>query len=235
MQRIFLYALGAFILAWLVPFSGGSATLAAAAAVAAALLLAAVYVRALRRRDDLMEATGLELNKVRRLYHLGKNLGSDRHRQWFTELHGFVYGYLTAFDKLTFGRYQETNGHFRKLSYHLYQIPELATEKERVLYRDLLEAAGTVASARQRIQELWNGALPPRSWHGLLVLSAFAAAAVLSATGPADRLTTALLLAVIGAAIAIVRDADRFGGLAEENLSRKYVENLARLELGRKD
>ncbi len=233
-KRMLGVVIGAFVLALFAPVSAGSPGLAAASVVTTALLLAVAAQRALARRDQLTEWIAIELNKLRRIYHLGKNLGMEsRHRQWFTELHGHLYAYLTAFDKKNFSQYQEMNGHFRKLSYHLYQIPSLDTEKERVLYRDLLEAAGTVAGARQRIQELWNGKLPASFDRALLCIAVLSGAAVLWSMGPADRYTAAFVLATLGSAVVFVRDVDSMRVMAGDELSKRYVENIARLELSR--
>ncbi len=236
LKRMIVIAVLALVAAFLAPVAAGSAGLAAAALIAGGLLLALVLQRALRRYDQLGEWVAIELNKLRRVYHLGRNLGGEsRHRQWFTDLHGFLYGYLMAFDKKRFSQYQETNQQFRKLSYHLYQIPGLETEKERVLYRDLLEAAGEVAAARQRIQQLWNGGLPPRVWQGLLATAAAAALAIFSAMGPSDRFTAAFALTVLGGGVLLARGADNLSNLAGEDVSKRYVENIARLELKRDD
>ncbi len=233
-KRMLAIVAASFFVASFAPVSAGSAGLAASAVLVAALLLAIVVQRSLARRDKLAEWVAIELNKLRRIYHLGKNLGAEtKHRQWFTDLHGQLYAYLTAFDKKNFSQYQETNGHFRKLSYHLYQIASLDSEKERVLYRDLLEAAGTVAGARQRIQELWSGNLPRSLSNGLIVISVLAAFAVLGTMGPSDRLVTAFTLSVLGAAVVFAREADSMSAMAGEGLSKRYVENIARLELSR--
>lgn len=235
-KRLLAVLVASFALAMLAPVSAGSAALAAGAVFTSALLFALLLQRSLRRRDELNEWVAIELNKVRRIYHLCRNLGTEaRHRQWFTDMHGYVYGYLMAFDKKKFSQYQETNAQFRKLSYHLYQIPSLETEKERVLYRDLLEAAGVVAGARQRIQEIWNGGLPASVWNGLAILAFAAAAAVLTAMGPSDRFTAALVMTALGASAVMAREADDMRKMAGEDLSKRYVENIARLELKREE
>ncbi len=233
-KRMLAIVAASFIVASFAPVSAGSASFAAAAILTVALLVAVVVQRALARHDKLAEWIAIELNKLRRVYHLGKNLGAEtKHRQWFTDMHGHLYAYLTAFDKKGFSQYQETNGMFRKLSYHLYQIPSLDSEKERVLYRDLLEAAGVVAGARQRIQELWSGSLPKQLANGLIVLAIFAALSVLMAMGPSDRFAAAMTLSVLGSAVVFAREADSMRDVAGEELSKRYVENIARLELSR--
>lgn len=232
-KRLLIVAVVSFVLAFAAPVSAGPDSMAAGAVIATTVLLGVVLQRALKRRDELAGEIALELNKLRRIYHLAKNLSGGAHRQWFTDLHGFLYGYLTSFDKKNFSQYEESNGQFRKLSYHLYQIPSLESEKERVLYRDLLEAAGTVAGARQRIQELWHGALPNSVWTALVVMAAVSGAAVLFAMGPTDRIVAGLALTALGAAVTLAREADGLRLMAGEDLSKKYVENIARLELRR--
>ncbi len=205
-----------------------------AGALIVSIVFAIVLMRAMQRAEDLNEWIGLELNKIRRIYHLGKNLGTDpRLRQWFTDLHGHLYGYLTAFDKKDFSQYQETNGDFRKLSYHLYEVPALETEKERVLYRDLLETAGAVAGARQRIQELWNGGLPPSVWNMLLALAVLAGLGVLTTIAPGNGFQAGVLLAILTAEVSLVRDGDQLKTVQGKATAKRYVENIARLELRR--
>lgn len=232
-KRLLLVLACAFALVLLGPVQAGSPELAASAVVLTGVLLGFSAHRALSRRDDLAEEIAVELNKLRRVYHLGKNLGGERHRSWFTELHGHLYAYLTAFDKKSFSQYQETNGAFRKFSYHLYQIPSLDTEKERVLYRELLEAAGMVAGARQRIQELWHGGMSQSLWNVILLMAVLAASAVRMAMGPSDVLVAGLTVAALGCGLVYLREADDLRSLGGADLSKRYVENIARLELSR--
>jgi hypothetical protein len=231
-QLLLVFALS-FGLVLIGPVQAGSAELAAAAVVSTAVMLGFSAHRALSRRDDLAEEIAIELNKLRRVYHLGKNLGGERHRLWFTELHGHLYAYLTAFDKKDFSQYAQTNGAFRKFSYHLYQIPSLDTEKERVLYRELLEAAGQVAGARQRIQELWNGGMSGALWNVALSMVVLSAVAVRMAMGPSDQNVAVLVIATLGCATVFLRGADDLRSMGGGDLAKRYVENIARLELSR--
>ncbi len=232
-KQLLLVFVLAFAMVLLGPVQAGSAELAAAAVVLTGVIVGFSAHRAVSRRDDLTEEIAIELNKLRRVYHLGKNLGSEQHRQWFTELHGHLYAYLTAFDKKDFSQYQETNGAFRKFSYHLYQIPSLDTEKERVLYRELLEAAGQVAGARQRIQELWNGGMSPALWNVVLSMAAMSAVAVRMAMGPSDKNVAVLVIATLGCAVVYLRGSDDLKSIGGSDLAKRYVENIARLELSR--
>lgn len=222
------------IIVYVVPVSGGPAIYAGFAVFSVMLFLMAMLMRTLSRHDSLNKWMSLELNKTRRVYHLGKNLGEGDHlRAWFTELHGYVYGYLMAFDKKNFSQYQETNADFRKLSYHIYQIPELATDKERALYNELLDAAGTVAGSRQRIKQLWEGKFPRSVWHMLVIMKMAAFIAVLSSMGAVDRPVAALLLIVMEVGFLLVWEMDRMNTMGAEAMAGQYVENISRLELSR--
>lgn len=223
-------------LAIVVPPLGASPAYAVAADVAVVSMLGVVFLRAIKRREDLANWVAVELNKIRRVYHLGKNLGlSGEHRAWFTELHGHVYGYLMAFDKKDLSQYQETNGEFRKVSYHLYTIGQLANEKEKVLYREMLEAAGDAASARQHIQELRDGGLPAPAWTALYGLALLAAAVTYATVLPGERLAVGLTVAVLVVAFLISKDTDQLKTLNGRALAERYVENIARLELASHD
>lgn len=232
--KILLAVIAIFAIVYAVPVSGGSALYASVAVIGTMFMLAMMFLRSMRREDELNEWMALELNKVRRMYHLGKNLGESAHlRPWFTELHGYVYGYLTAFENKDFSQYQETNADFRKLSYHVYQIPELATEKERSLFNELLDAAGTVAGARQHIKQLWEGNFPRNVWAMVVVMGVAAWGAVLLSIGTVDRPVAALMLVVMEISALLVWDMDRMSTVSGNEMAAKYVENIARLELSR--
>ena len=223
-------------LALVFPIQGASPAYAVAAVVAVTSILGVVFLRAVKRHEDLANWVAVELNKIRRVYHLGKNLGlSGDHRGWFTELHGYVYGYLQSFDKKSLSEYQETNGDFRKVSYHLYTIGELATDKEKVLYREMLEAAGAAAVARQHIQELRDGGLPIQVWTVFYGLTTLAAAVTLTTVTPGARLAVGFTNAVLFIIFMIAKDTDQLKTLNGRALAERYVENIARLELARHD
>jgi hypothetical protein len=236
LKNVLLRVAVVFVLAYFVPVSSGPSMYASAAVLSVMLILAVVLLKAMDRHEALGEWIALELNKIRRVYHLAKNLGaSENLRQWFTEVHEYVYAYLSSFEGKNFSEYEETNAAFRRVSYHVYQIPELKTDKERALYDELLDAAGLVAGARQRIKEIWNGGLPRPLWNLLVLAAAAAGAAVLFAVGSIDRLVAALLLSVLVIAVTLVRETDTMRTLDGGALPKRYVENIARLELRRRE
>lgn len=230
---MYLVFIGSFALVLLGPVQAGSASLAASAVVLSAIIIGFSAQRAFSRRDEMSKTIALELNKLRRVYHLAKNLAGERHRQWFTELHGHLCGYLNAFEGKDISKYHETNAAFRKFSYHLYAIPTLDTEKERVLYRELLVAAGLVAGARQSIQEVWKRGLSPLLWNIILSISVLSAFAVRMSMGPSDKNVAVLVIAALGCSLVYLSEADDLDSQAPADFSKRYVDNIASLELSR--
>lgn len=209
-----------------------------AAALVFAVILMIVAHRATKRRQDLRSAVYLELNKLRRLYHISKNLtaGSNRFRPWFMEIHGNLHMYLAAFEGSKLTDYRQNNPGFRRLSYHIYTAPEMETNKERELYSDLLKTTGVVAETRQRIKELIGGRLEHPEWSWLLVASFTCILAVLASAdaSAASRLAVGMLIGVVLASIDYVWRSDRLEREMADWTGR-YVRNISKLEYRRRD
>ena len=142
---------GGLFFAMLVPLGDQAINpiLAIPVAVFVGMFTSFLVFQAAERRRFLLTTIALELNKLRRIYHLSKNLSvaSTRFRMWFTDIHGFLYEYLTFFSKKDFNAYNDSNALFRKLSYHIYTIPEVETKKEEALFEDLLRTTAVVAES----------------------------------------------------------------------------------------
>lgn len=238
--RLIVLTVGSLAFAVSVPATGdpfaGSALLPSAVIVAATL---SVLIReASARRTKLFESVRIELNKIRRLYHVSKNLSavSQRFRSWFTDMHGHVYGYLSSFAGKDFEAYDGFNAAFRKLSYHIYTIPELESKKEEALFQDLLRTAATVAESRQQIKELWDKRLSAYGWSIVLLMGTGLVMTAVLAMGEtiASRLSTGGLIASVLLALDLLWEVDTFAG-EKKWLAMRYVENVGRLELGRKE
>ncbi|MBN1585613.1 hypothetical protein JW899_04580 [Candidatus Uhrbacteria bacterium] len=236
--RAVLAALVGLAIALAVPASGqaGKHGIDVVTAVIFAAV-AAVYVRqALLRRRQLVTAVYLELNKLRRLYHISKNLAGDsnRYRSWFTEVHGNLHMYLAAFEGGSLTDYSRNNPGFRNLSYHVYSAPELETEKEKVLYADLLKTTGTVAESRQRVKDLLMSGLTSGDWSLMLLTAAAAVVSVLATadTGIAGRLSAGLAIGAVLAGLDYVRNIDALNG-DRVSLAARYVRNVSKLQYSR--
>ncbi len=209
-----------------------------AVAVFTVVIIAALFAEASRRRQKLFEAVRVELNKLRRIYHVSKNIAetSPKFRPWFTELHGRLYEYLTMFSGKDFGAYDGFNAGFRKLSYHIYTIPDVDTKKEEALFQDLLRTTATVAEARQQIKELWDNRLSAYGWTAvLLIATGYAVTAVLAMSDTlVSRVAGGISIVVALIALDMLWEVDTMAS-ERRAMAKRYVDNVARLELGRKE
>lgn len=192
---------------------------------------------AVTRRQKLLETVRVELNKLRRIYHLSRNISESTasFRGWFTELHKYLYEYLLGFENKDFESYDSFNAKFRKLSFHIYTIPDFQSSKDGALYQDLLHTTATVADARQQIKELWDNRLSSFSWIAALFLGAlFCFSISLSITDTiTSRLAGGAAVSAMLVVLGLLWDADALT-LEKRLLARRYVDNIARLELTRK-
>lgn len=220
------------------PFApAGSANLVALPAI---IIFAAVFgillSIATERREKLKESVATELNKLRRIYHLGKNLGTAIHlRGWFTDLHGFVYDYLGSFEKLDLAEYDKSNPLFRRISYHVYTVPDLREVKEQALYDELLSATAAVSDARQKIGSLVRGSFTRSHWFELGALAVVFTVATIAATSDLafSRFMTANVLASGYLLLVVFLEHDYWTETSDKHLGKEYVKNISRLELRR--
>lgn len=238
--RLAAMAVGGVLFALLVPLQNESVS--ESGRVPAALFMIGVglvfIIQAIERRRQLHSAVAFELNKLRRIYHIAKNLSvaDDRFRPWFTEIHGHLLAYLTSFNGKQFGQYEESNGLFRKLSYHVYTVPELQTNKQQVLYTDLLKTTGGIAEARQRIVETRDNRLSAYEWT-VFLLAVMAHILVTLQSTPdrmVDRVVAGVALVLGLLMVDLLWEIDTLEG--ERTLfPKRYVENMAKLELRREE
>jgi hypothetical protein len=236
--RLAVIVVGSLGVAYVVPAPVGAVSPVMVIPVSLVVIGAALafLMQAERRRRDLRETVAWELNKLRRIYHIAKNLSeaNQAFRPWFTELHGYLYQYLTYFGGKTMDAYEASNEDFRRVSYHIYTVPDFSNEREAALYQDLLDTTGEVARARQRIKMIRENGLPPSSWAVMLVAGGvFAAVVWTSLVNTAEfRLAAGLTFAGVLMLLELLRDADLMRA-EEAELAQKYVDNISRLELRR--
>ncbi|MBI4457449.1 hypothetical protein HY633_00610 [Candidatus Uhrbacteria bacterium] len=237
--RLALITVGSVVYVFLVPATGqadGSGA-AIATAVFAATMISFLIFQAAERRRLLLMTVSLELNKLRRIYHLSKNLSeaSQRFRGWFTEIHGFLTDYLSVFAKTKFSDYDDGSMAFRKLSYHIYTVPNLETKKEETLFEDLLKTTGVIAEARQQIREMQGSRLSAYSWITVLLIVAAVVIAQTLTVGDAaaSRLLAAVTIATALLSAELLWELDTLR-VEEGSLSKRYVDNISKLELSRR-
>jgi ABC-type multidrug transport system fused ATPase/permease subunit len=235
-----LISLDAFLLVSFIPAVGkaGMERLDLVSGVLASVVLGLLIFHAAERRSHLLQTVNLELNKLRRVYHLSKNLSdidSQRYRGWFTDLHGHLYKYMMGFSERDFSRYEESNNDFRAISYHIYKVPELRSNKEESLYDELLRTIAIVAESRQQIKEAKESGLSAFSWLIvlLLVLSAIVTAWLSMDATDASRVATGAVIAGFFFAVDLLWEVDTLAS-ERKDIARRYVDNISRIELRRR-
>ena len=236
--RLAVLSVGGLLLTLFIPLPANPApeTVRLPAALFMVGLGLVLLMRAIERRRRLYEAVAIELNKLRRVYHISKNMSSfdERLRVWFTELHGYLYGYLNSFANKDLSQYEFSHTDFRRLSYHIYTVPELNSVKEEVLYRDLLRTTAEIAELRQHVLETRDSRLSAYGWTVFLmsVLTFFVAVVASTPDGMVGRLVSGT---VIVGALLLVDLLWEIDSLQSERyvFPQRYVENVARLELRR--
>lgn len=238
--RLLLIAAGSFSFTSLIPASSvvGESRLDLVPGVLAAVLLGFMIYHAAERRRDLLQTVNLELNKLRRIYHLSKNLSdidSQRYRGWFTGMHGKLYDYMTSFADKDFRNYEDTNATFRELSYHIYKVPELRSNKEESLYDELLRTIAIVAESRQQIKEANESRMSFYAWVIiLLVVTGVMATAGLSVVDTVvARAASGIVIACTLFTVDLLWEVDTLG-TEQKEISMRYVENIGRIELRRR-
>lgn len=238
LTRLIVFTVGSFIAAFAVPAAAASRAEGAYLAVAifTGTMLSFLVFQAAERRRVLLMTVALELNKLRRIYHLAKNMAesSQRFRGWFTDLHANLTSYLSFFSGKKFSDYDDSAAEFRKLSYHIYTIPEVESRKEQALYEDLLKTTAIIAESRQNIHQIWNARLSAYSWVVVLLMDlGFVITALLAMTDSlAARLAGGISIATAFLAVDLLWEVDTLSS-EERELARRYVDNIAKLQLSR--
>lgn len=238
--RLAVMAVAGLLFAFLVPLQGDSVSdsgRAAAAFFMVGLGLVLVMQAAARRRQ-LHADVAFELNKLRRIYHICKNMSAadDRFRPWFTEIHGHLLAYLASFGGKKFSQYEESNALFRKLSYHVYTVPELTSAKDQALYTDLLTTTGAIAETRQRLVETRDNRLSAYGWTVFLLAVLGHVIVTLQSTHDvtAERVIAGVAIVAGLLLVDLLWEVDSLE--AEQTVfPQRYADNVARLELTRRD
>lgn len=108
------------------------------------------------RRRSLEEHILVELNKVRRINHLAKNIAllQPELQAWYDELHGHLEKYLEYFRAHDLEKYAGSNLLFRRVTRLVYSLPSRGFEIKGGLYGDLLSTTGSASEAREYVSNL---------------------------------------------------------------------------------
>jgi len=185
------------------------------------------------RRRSLQEMVLLELNKVRRINHLAKNIvvKQPELQPWYDEVHGCLEKYLEFFRDHDLGHYEESNRLFRRVTYLVYSLPKSQAGSGGDLYGELLGTVGSATEAREYVGNLIAPSVGGFQLGAVLLIS-LSLGIMSSAASPFN------LVSRSGAALAnfctflvleILYDYEFMAGKKKREMADQYVLNLQHL------
>lgn len=145
MRFLFLFILAGGIAAITFPFTGDFSLFVEAALWIYSLTVAFLIDKAIGRKNTLRENINIELARLRHIHHISEQLGKVFSRK----IDKLLLGYEKLIEQ-EFLSYHESTTAFRKLSHAVYSF-EPKTEKEGILYADLLHTLQDLTLGRQSI------------------------------------------------------------------------------------
>ena len=129
--------------------------------------------RALERKHVISRAVSVELSRLRRIHHLSEVVSDQK---WAGRVRASVGAYHESLGK-NFLAHKTTSERFRGISHLIYGYKP-KTEKDRVLFADLLATVKDVALERQQLEQALSGGMSWYSW-AVMTTNAFCAVVLL--------------------------------------------------------
>lgn len=197
-----------------------------------AIIIGFLMSLALTRRQSLEEYVTLELNKIRRMHHLGLHLAKIEPRldPWFSRLKTAIEAYQERFRLEGFNGYEKGNSLFRTLTYAIYELPTLGLPYNSDLYGALLDAAGSATEAREYIRAKMTNSISRYQWKviGLVTFTFCVIISAASIDGLVARALTAVVVFNIFLTLELLYRYDRIGEKRDRRLADLYAWNLSR-------
>ena len=237
--RMVFVAAVAWVIAFQLPYLGTTAQdFIAPRAVNLGILFSItvgfLMYKSLNRRSDLDNYIALELNKVRRMYHLARHIAkaSPEAQTWFTAITGSIREYLGLFRTITFRQYELGSPLFRSITYAIYSLPSVAPSYNKELYQSLLEATGQATEAREYIRFKKDDRVSLFSWIVVVIVSLVFSAIIILATpqDPALRLVGGLVTFCLFLVLQLIFEHDRANERRDKVWASRYVRDLASLD-----
>jgi hypothetical protein len=187
------------------------------------------------RRQQLEEHISIELNKIRRIYHLAWHISKmdKRLKAWFKRIDQAIAAYLTFFKSHSFHEYESSNLLFRDVTYGIYALPSSKIPYDESLYQSLLDASSEVTVAREQIQAKKDYRIGRYQWVVLLVVSmsfcGMMAVFTPSRLGP--RFTTGIVIFCFLLSLDLLFEYDFSNPIKFNHLALQYFENLERITI----
>lgn len=205
-------------------------------AVLYAILVGFIASEVISRRLRLDEYVALELNKIRRIYHLCYHifLANNGLKAWFEGIETALIKYLLVLQEKTLSEYNAGSPAFRNITYGIYSLPSDKLTKSQELYKALLETTGEATESRQMIKNtLANNYVGRFAWVILLVVSMTFGYFLIGSTPntPVHKLATGFVIFNLFLILQLIFEYGRINRRKARFYSQQYLNNLESLNL----
>jgi hypothetical protein len=195
-----------------------------------AIIVGFLMSLSLTRKQLIEEKIGIELNKIRRLYHLALHIRTlnPELAKWYDAFITAIRDYLNLFCKNDFSKYEDGDPLFRRITYAVYQIPAVTKEYNSELYQFLIDTAGEATEARQFIKQKKDDYIGHFQWGVIIVITVTFAGIMTAATARdlVSRSVTTLVIFNLFLALDLLNEYDRINAKKSRYLADLYVQNL---------
>ncbi|MCR4278550.1 MAG: hypothetical protein NUV81_01455 [bacterium] len=163
-----------------------------------AIIVGFLMTITLKRKQALDEFVSQELNKIRRMYHLSKNIALDNPKlnKWFSEIRSALTEYSKLFCEHDFDSYDLGNPLFRKVTYSIYSLPREQSTYNKELYVSLLTATEAATESREYIRSKRDQMIGMYQWIVISVVTGTLSAILITST-PDDMISRIVTTAVV--------------------------------------
>ncbi len=182
------------------------------------------------RRQTLENNVHLELNKIRRIYHLSLHLKKTNASLtgWYEDVRAALRIYLTRFKDARFLAYAGGDKQFRRVTYALYGLPAVEKEYNGDLYGALLDAAASATEAREAVHAALDPVIGRFQWFALLLVtfSFCMSFAAMTPTSPLERALSTTFIFTLFFVLDLLYEYDRPNEIMQNHLAALYINDL---------
>lgn len=183
----------------------------------------------LNKKQLLSNYVSTELNKIRRMYHLAKNIAeiTPAAELWFKEVDQALSHYFDLFRRKDFRSYEEGNELFRAVTYAIYRLPLSVKSYNSELYTALLQTAGEATEAREHIRSYKDSSIGFFQWASIIIV-AVSFAIIIALAIPQDSGAMwigGMVIFNLFLMIQLLYEYDRINKRKGKSIARVYLEN----------
>jgi len=198
-----------------------------------AIIVGFLMSLSLTRKQLVEEKIGIELNKIRRMYHLSFHIAmaNPELKAWQMTFVDAMKSYLGMFCTRSFREYEKGDALFRRMTYAIYELPSFAKRHgsyNSELYQFLLETTSAATEARQLIKSKKDDYIGHFQWGVILVITV-TFAWIMTAATPHElipRFVTTVVIFNLFLALDLLNEYDRINDKKSRALADLYVQNL---------